>query len=145
MNKEKKYVYIITYDNEEPYDDNHSYTWNVAFTSVEAAEECLYEEGYTRKYTPTPKFMESETYYTQPLHTQEELNELLKLKYEDGESMYYDHDFTRESYYNKETAESEFLGYRLSGLCTIKAVPLLEPINEFGRAKKPYWVTTQLL
>lgn len=132
MSKEKKYVYTITYDNEEPYDDNHSYQWSVAFTSVEAAEECLYKEGYTRKDTPTPKFGESITYYTQPLHTREELNELLKLKDEDGENMYYFHDFSIERYYNKETDELELLGYRLYGYCTIKALPLLESINELG-------------
>ena len=132
MNREKKYVYTITYDNEEPYEDNHSYPWSVAFTSVEAAEECLYEKGYTRKHTPIHKFMESETYYTQPLHTQEEVNELLKLKDKDGEKMYYFHDFTTERYYNKETDELELLGYRLSGVCTIKALPLLESINELG-------------
>ena len=145
MNKEKKYVYTITYDNEEPYDGNLSYQWSVAFTSVEVAEEYLYEKGYTRKHTPTPKFMGSETYYTQPLHTREELNELLKLKDKDGENMYYFYDFSREVNYNNETGEWEFLGYRLSGVCTIKALLLLESINELGRVKKPYWVTTQLL
>lgn len=25
MNKEKKYAYIITYDNEEPYEDNYPF------------------------------------------------------------------------------------------------------------------------
>jgi len=134
MSKEKKYVYTITYDNEEPYEDNHSYLWSVAFTSVEAAEECLYKEGYTRKDTPTPIFGESITYYTQPLHTREELNELLKLKDEDGEKMYYFHDFTTERYYNKETDELEPLGYRLYGYCTIKALPLLESINEVNNS-----------
>ena len=132
MSKEKKYVYTITYDDEELYDYNHSYLWSVAFTSLEAAEECLYKEGYTRKDTPTPKFGESITYYTQPLHTREELNELLKLKDEDGEKMYYFHDFTTERYYNKVTDELELLGYRLYGYCTIKALPLLESINELG-------------
>lgn len=132
MSKEKKYVYTITYDDEELYDYNHSYLWSVAFTSLEAAEECLYKEGYTRKDTPTPKFGESITYYTQPLHTREELNELLKLKDEDGDKMYYFHDFSTERYYNKETDESELLGYRLYGYCTIKALPLLESINELG-------------
>ena len=132
MSKEKKYVYTITYDDEEPYDYNHSYLWSVAFTSIEAAEECLYREGYTRKDTPTPKFGESITYYTQPFHTREEVNELLKLKDKDGEKMYYFHDFTMERYYNKETDESELLGYRLYGYCTIKALPLLESINELG-------------
>lgn len=132
MSKEKKYVYTITYDDEELYDYNHSYLWSVAFTSLEAAEECLYKEGYTRKDTPTPKFGESITYYTQPLHTREEVNELLKLKDEDGEKMYYFHDFTMERYYNKETDEPELLGYRLLGYCTIKALPLLESIDELG-------------
>ncbi len=132
VSKEKKYVYTITYDDEELYDYNHSYLWSVAFTSLEAAEECLYREGYTRKDTPTPKFGESITYYTQPLHTREELNELLKLKDEDGEKMYYFHDFTTERDYNKETDELEPLGYRLYGYCTIKALPLLESINELG-------------
>lgn len=132
MSKEKKYVYTITYDNEQPYDDNHSYLWSVAFTSVEAAEECIYAKGYTRKDTHTPIFGESRAYYTQPLHTQKELNKLLKLKDKDGEKMYYFHDFTAERYYNKETDELELLGYRLSGYYTIKAMPLLESINELG-------------
>ena len=132
MNKEKKYVYTVTYDNEEPYDGNDSYSWGRAFTSVEAAEECLYEKGYTRKYTPTLKFRGSKTYYTQPLHTQKELGKLLKRKDKDGKKMYYDYEFSGEEKYNIETDEWEFLGYRLSGSCTIKAVPLLESINELG-------------
>ena len=126
------YAYLIIYDNEEMYEDADNYPWSVAFTSVEAAEECLYKEGYTRKYTPTPKFGESITYYTQPLHTRKEVNELLKLKDKDGEEMYYFHDFTMERDYNKETDELELLGYRLFGYCTIKALPLLESINELG-------------
>lgn len=132
VGKEKntiQYVYLIIYDNEEMYEDADIYPWNVAFTSVEAAEECLYEEGYTRKYTPTPKFRGSKTYYTRPLHTQEEVDELLKLKDKDGWEMYCDYDFSGDEKYNNETGEWEFLGYRLSGLCTIKAVPLLEYIN----------------
>ena len=56
----------------------------------------------------------------------------LKLKDKDGERMYYFHDFTMERHYNKETDELELLGYRLFGYCTIKAVPLLETINELG-------------
>ena len=128
-------VYLIIYDNEEMYEDADIYPWNVAFTSVEAAEECLYEKGYTRKYTPTPKFRGSKTYYTQPLHTQKEVGKLLKRKDKDGEEMYYDYDFSGEEKYNNETGEWEFLGYRLSGSCTIKAVPLLESINELGEMK----------
>ena len=135
IGKEKdttQYAYLIIYDNEEMYEDADIYPWNVAFTSVEAAEECLYEEGYTRKDTPTPKFRGSKTYYTQPLYTQKELGKLLKRKDKDGEKMYYDYEFSGEEKYNIETGEREFLGYRLSGLCTIKAVPLLESINELG-------------
>ena len=50
----------------------------------------------------------------------------------DGEEMYYNYDFSGEEKYNNETGEWELLGYRLSGVCTIKAVPLLESINELG-------------
>ena len=135
VGKEKdtiQYVYLIIYDNEEMYEDADIYPWSVAFTSVEAAEECLYEKGYTRKDTPTPKFRGDKTYYTRPLHTQEEVDELLKLKDKDGWEMYCDYDFSGEEKYNNETGEWEFLGYRLSGFCTIKAVPLLESINELG-------------
>lgn len=135
VGKEKdttQYAYLIMYDNEEMYEDADIYPWSVAFTSVEAAEECLYEKGYTRKDTPTPKFRGDKTCYTRPLHTQEEVDELLKLKDKDGWEMYCDYDFSGEEKYNNETGEWEFLGYRLFGSCTIKAVPLLESINEMG-------------
>ena len=130
MSKEKKYVYTVTYDNEEPYDDNHSYSWGSAFTSVEAAEKALAKAGFSRKDIIEFGFQEDLVLYTKPVCTKEEMEKLIQLRGELGEPIYYEWQFKQEWKYNKETGKSEFLGFRLLGFCEIEAKLLDDGIEE---------------
>ena len=120
MNKEKKYVYTITYDNEEPYDDNHSYSWDRAFSSLELAEEALAKAGFSRKDIIEFGFQEDLVLYTRPVLTKEEMEEHIQLRDEFGEPIYYEWQFEQEWKYNKELGKSEFLGFRLLGFCEVE-------------------------
>ena len=130
MNKEKKYVYTVTYNNEEPYGDNYSYSWGRAFTSVEAAEKALAKAGFSRKDIIEFGFQEDLVLYTKSVCTQEEVEVLIQLRDELGEPIYYEWQFEQEWKYNNELGKSEFLGFRILGFCVIEAKLLDDDIEE---------------
>lgn len=136
ISKEKRYVYTVTYDNEEPYDDNRSYSWGRAFSSLELAEEALAKAGYSRKDIIEFGFPEHLVRYTRPLLTKEEMEELIQLRDEFGEPIYYEWQFEQERKYNKELGKSEFLGFRLLGFCEIEEklldISVVEEMRLYG-------------